>query len=100
MDAKRWIDYGLRVVALILSFVAGSVTGSVASYVNVKTDEAALNAQQTITANRVTALEAEVTNWRLEDRDDAKQLKEHLDEVGRILNELRHEIDVSGKHRS
>jgi hypothetical protein len=97
MDSKRWIDYSFRIAALVLSFVVGSVTGSIASYVNVRTDEAALSARVTITDTRISVVETEMNAWRAEDRDNARQLKDQLDEVTKILTDLR--ISVGPRHK-
>lgn len=77
--------YFLQVGLLILTFSAGSLTGAVASYVNLRTDAEALRGRVTRIEDQMADIRSEVAQWRQEDREFAAEMRKSMSSITALL---------------
>lgn len=86
VSSTTW--YILQISFLILSFGAGAVTGSLASYVNLRTDTEGLRARVMILEDRIIGINLALVNLRKDDQELFIDLRAETAKIRDLLNEL------------
>jgi hypothetical protein len=79
------IYYFLQVGVIIVTFTAGSLTGAVASYINLRMDAETLRSRVAVVENQVSDIRAEVAQWRMEDREFAAEMRKSMASINALL---------------
>ena len=79
------IYYLIQVGVIILTFTAGSLTGAVASYVNLRTDAEALRGRVTRVEDQMADMRAEVAQWRTDDKEFAAEMRKSMASITALL---------------
>jgi len=82
--------YLIQVGVIVLTFTAGSLTGAVASYVNLRTDAEQQRAKVAVIENQMSDIRNSVAEWRLEDREFAAEMRKSISAVQALLMERPH----------
>lgn len=97
VSRTRWVNYGLQLLAIVISFALGSLTGSVNSYIGVRQDEAALAATVSIQGSEITSITETMRQWRSDDQKLIANVQTQLADVSGLLTDLR--IRLGPKYR-
>ena len=87
--ARVWPNLLSVALASVLSFLAGSATGSVSAYVGVRSDVATLGARVTVDDERIAGIETSIVQWRAEDEANAQNIQNQIKDAVALLTDLR-----------
>ena len=82
---KTSVFYALQASVVVISFLVGGVTGTVASYINIRSDIETIRGRVTHVEDQLLDIHTEIATWRAEDREFASEMRKSMAAITTLL---------------